>query len=355
MRLFCYFVEPASYTLDLIKNIYNKNQIDYCFINSHSLAQSDLTSNQPFLDRLSFFSKLKFLISVYKNYDLIIVNGYNNYPFFITFILHLFSIKKKYISIDSDTQFRIPGNLLKRLIKWVYLSIIFRNKYILGFAGGTHTHKDLFRNYGMQESRIFFMPMVVDNSRFYLEKKSFPDLFTFLYVGRLVGHKNVEGVIKQFRANFPDKKAILKIVGSGKEERYLRDKYASDHVLFLGELFNDDLVFEFRNASCFVIASTFEPWGLVVNEALSASLPVIAYKEVGATYDLIKGRSTGVIAADMNEFGNMMLTLYNDPDLLMRFSKNASDVMRNYWNYELYAECLMEVIKKVEKSARCIS
>ena len=119
--------------------------------------------------------------------------------------------------------------------------------------------------------------------------------------------------------------------------------------------FRESLAVEFRNASCFVIASTFEPWGLVVNEALAAALPVIVYKEVGATYDLIKDRSTGLIAADMKEFGNMMLTLYNDPDLLMKFSKNASDVMKNYWNYELYTECLMEVIKKVEKSARYIS
>jgi hypothetical protein len=44
-----------------------------------------------------------------------------------------------------------------------------------------------------------------------------------------------------------------------------------------------------------------------------------------------------------------MLHLYNDADLLMQFSKNASDLMRNHWNYALYDKCLQDAIKKVEQ------
>ena len=40
MKVFCYFVEPALYTLDLAKNIYVKNNIDYGFINSSTLVKS---------------------------------------------------------------------------------------------------------------------------------------------------------------------------------------------------------------------------------------------------------------------------------------------------------------------------
>ena len=86
-------------------------------------------------------------------------------------------------------------------------------------------------------------------------------------------------------------------------------------------------------ASCFVCPSIFEPWGLVVNEALSASLPVIATKEVGATFDLIKDKQTGFVADDMKDFGSKMLKLFNDSDLLGQYSKNASDLMQSYWNY----------------------
>ena len=48
MRVFCYFVEPALYTLDLASNIYDKNEIDYCFINSNTLVKSDLKTNKFF-------------------------------------------------------------------------------------------------------------------------------------------------------------------------------------------------------------------------------------------------------------------------------------------------------------------
>ena len=106
---------------------------------------------------------------------------------------------------------------------------------------------------------------------------------------------------------------------------------------------------ELHVASCFVCPSIFEPWGLVVNEALSASLPVIATKEVGATFDLIKDKNTGFIANNMNDFGDKMLTLYSNTDMLLEFSDKAQLIMHEEWNYNLYSDCLEQAIKKVEK------
>ncbi len=349
MRCFCYFVEPASYTIDLAKNIHDKNQIDYCFIYSDTLAKSEVETEKVFLDNMPLFSKFRFLSSVLADNDLIIVNGYNNYVFIITFMMNIFSLRKKFIAIESDTQLLIPNNLLKRLLKWLYLSIVFRNRYILGFSGGNKSHKDLFRYYGMKENRIFLMPMMVDNSKFRQKKKRFPEIFTFLYVGRLVAHKNVEGLIRQFNRFFINKNAVLKIIGSGPEESYLKRNYMSNKVLFLGPLFNKDLISQFKGASCFVLPSSFEPWGLVVNEALSAGLPVIITKEVGAGYDLIRNKQSGIIASNMDSFGFSMLELYDDVDLLVDFSSNASHVMLNYWNYDLYDKCLSNVFKKVKQ------
>jgi glycosyltransferase involved in cell wall biosynthesis len=348
MKVFCYFVEPALYTLDLAKNIYVKNNIDYGFINSNTLVKSEEKTAKIFLDNLTFFSKLKFLITTYKNNDFIIVNGYNNYPFIVTFILNLFSFNRKYIATDSDTQFVIPNNPLKRFVKWLYLSVIFQNKYVLGFAGGSNSHKELFRCYGMKEDRIFLMPMMVDSKKFYCDNKVYPKPFTFLYVGRLIKHKNIEALIQQFNINFSDKDAVLKIVGGGEQGEYLIDKYASEKVIFMGKKFNQELISEYLRASCFVCSSLFEPWGLVVNEALSAGLPVIASKNVGACFDLIKDKKTGFIAEDMQDFGQIMLTLFSEKELLKRYSKNASDLMKNNWNYDLYNICLNKAIKKVK-------
>tara|TARA_B100001758_G_C18416572_1_gene620398 strand:+ start:3408 stop:4463 length:1056 start_codon:yes stop_codon:yes gene_type:complete len=349
MKVFCYFVEPASYTLDLANNIYDDLNIEYCFINSKTLALSSKKPKKKSLDKMSLFSRTAFILSQYRKNDFIIVNGYNNYPFILTFLLNLFSFKKRFIATDSDTQFRIPTSFLKRFIKWIYLSIIFKNKYVLGFAGGSNSHKDLFRNYGMNEERIFLMPLMVNNMRFYKDFKQFPKIFTFLYVGRLVKHKNVESLIQQFNINFIDKPAVLRIVGSGDRAEYLENKYASDKVIFTGKKFNIDLEKEFKNASCFVCPSEFEPWGLVVNEALSSSLPVIATNEVGASFDLIKDKNTGFVVNNMNDFGNRMIELYNNSALLLEYSKNACELMKNHWNYNFYHKCLIAVIEKIKE------
>ena len=349
MKIFYYFVEPASYALDLASNVYDKNEIDYCFIKSNTLVISDSKSNKDFLDKKSWVLRFRYVLNCFKNNDFIIINGYNNYPFILTFIFNLFSVKKKYIATESDTQLSIPNSPLKRFIKWLYLTIVFQNKYVLGFAGGSNSHKDLFRHYRMEEERIFLMPMMVDNSRFTAEKNNSHYPFTFLFVGRLVSHKNVEHLIQQFNIVFSDKDAILNIIGDGDQGKYLIDKYTSEKVIFKGKKFNQELVAEYLNASCFVCPSLFEPWGLVVNEALSSGLPVIASKEVGACFDLIKCKETGFIAEDMQEFGQMMLTLFNDAELLKRYSKNASDLMKNNWNYDLYDNCLNKAIKKVEQ------
>ncbi len=349
MKVYCYFVEPASYTLDLAKYVYDQNNIDYCFIKSSSYAKSKQKTSKLCLQNQSVYKRLKHLTNIFKKHDLIIINGYNNYPFILTFLFNFFSRKKKYIATESDTQFAIPKNLLIRFAKWIYLNLIFRNKYVLGFAGGNFTHKKLFSYYGMKQDRIFLMPMMVDNVKFYQEQKHFPTTFTFLYVGRLVKYKNAEELIEQFNRYFSAKNVMLIIVGSGSEEGMLRRKYASEKVLFLGKKVGAELIKEFQNASCFLCPSLFEPWGLVVNEAMSSGLPVIATKYVGASFDLIKDKETGFVAEDMNDFGAKMFDLYNHPELLMKFSANARKLMKESWNYGLYDNCLKTVIKRIKE------
>ena len=43
MRVFCYFVEPASYTIDLIVNVHLKQGIEYAFINNKSEAMTKVS------------------------------------------------------------------------------------------------------------------------------------------------------------------------------------------------------------------------------------------------------------------------------------------------------------------------
>ena len=112
MRVFSYFVEPSLYTVDLINNIHLKLGVDYAVINSYSEVESDTGLHKAsFLQNLSFWHRVRFVYKTWRDYNLIIVNGYNNYVFLILYFLNVISCKKRYIAIESDTQLKIPFNI----------------------------------------------------------------------------------------------------------------------------------------------------------------------------------------------------------------------------------------------------
>ena len=77
MKIYCFFTEPASYTLDLIEYVYNPLKIDFCFLKSESEAKTNINvSENIFLDRISFFKYLKLIIRVLNNYDIVIFNSW---------------------------------------------------------------------------------------------------------------------------------------------------------------------------------------------------------------------------------------------------------------------------------------
>ena len=349
-KVFTYFVEPASYTLDLITNIHSKLDISFVFIKSKSEAKSkELIKKNTCLSERSLAQKIAFVYNIWKSNKLIIINGYNNYPFVLSFIFNFFSFKKRYLATESDTQLKVPNNIFKRMFKSIYLNIVFRNKFVLGFAGGGLTHKQLFRFYGMKEERIFLMPMMVDNSKYLNAKKEKFSKFTFLFVGRLIDSKNVNVLCERFLSSFNNRNADLIVVGSGINLEKYKQKYSHPQIKFTGSVFGDELLNYYINSSAFVFPSNEEAWGLVINEALSSGLPVIAHKNVGSVHDLILNKNTGYVIDSWDELELRMNELYNNSELCVEFSKNAVRLMEKDWNYKLYKDNLLHSIKKVNQ------
>jgi glycosyltransferase involved in cell wall biosynthesis len=73
----------------------------------------------------------------------------------------------------------------------------------------------------------------------------------------------------------------------------------------------------FAMADIFVLLSHSEPWGLVINEAMSASLPIIASEEVGATADLVDSNNGFLIsrANELEETIQALKILLKNPEL----------------------------------------
>jgi glycosyltransferase involved in cell wall biosynthesis len=106
----------------------------------------------------------------------------------------------------------------------------------------------------------------------------------FLYVGQLIPRKNVAGLIRAF-ATIANPDDTLAIVGTGPLEGELRELAQSlslfNAIRFEGHLDGDELIAAYATADTFVLPSTEEVWGLVVNEALAAGLHAVVSRNAG--------------------------------------------------------------------------
>jgi glycosyltransferase involved in cell wall biosynthesis len=107
-----------------------------------------------------------------------------------------------------------------------------------------------------------------------------------LYVGRLDPEKNIEFLIRVFSKMNP-KNTKLAIVGNGKLDAYLKSLSKSlkmdEKIIFTGRLDGFELISWFNLSNVFVLPSTYEPYGAVVNEALISGSTVLCSKFAGAS------------------------------------------------------------------------
>ncbi|EHA62374.1 glycosyltransferase family 4 protein [Synechococcus sp. WH 8016] len=120
----------------------------------------------------------------------------------------------------------------------------------------------------------------------------------FLCVSRFVKKKNHRGLLAAFAAYQRQGGAWgLRLIGSGPLERELRHAISQlphpDSVTL--QLFQQlsDLTASYAQASAFVLASSTDQWGLVVNEAMAAGLPCLVSIYCGCAVDLIDHGRTG--------------------------------------------------------------
>ena len=357
MKVIVFLTEPASYTIDLVKMVYLPNGINFKFLYTSSYSKpktSEQFDDNLFLDKLSIISRFKTLKKDYNENDIILFSGYTSISFLLLWIIHIFSKFKKPISIISDTPLKIPSNPFKRFVKKLYLNYLFKNSYLNGMAGGNESHMKLFRYYGMSSERIHFLPMVVDVNQFKfspLRKRN--DVFTFLFTGRFIPLKQIEVIIEEFLMKFEkDTSVQLILVGDGPKYNSIYKNYSEYiNILFKGRLTAMDLKREFELAHVFILASNNENWGLVINEAMSASLAVLSNIGIGANYDLIQNKDTGLIfdASNKGDLAEKMQILYRNKKLYKLLTKNAYFTMHEYWNFNLYSKQLNLAISRMLK------
>jgi glycosyltransferase involved in cell wall biosynthesis len=133
----------------------------------------------------------------------------------------------------------------------------------------------------------------------------------------------------------------------GQLEAYARDRRLTN-VKFVGFKNQTEIAPYFAMSDVFVLPSGFEPWGLVVNEALCFGLPVIASDKVGATGDLVQPGVNGFIypAGDVAALTARLEELLLNPELRESAGK-ASEKLIKKWGIPEIVEGVLECFGRV--------
>ena len=187
------------------------------------------------------------------------------------------------------------------------------------------------------KKNIFLLSNAIDFKRFYFEKRGEPKRNHIIHavcVGSLVNKKNqafLIPIVSYLKTKGYDCK--IDVLGDGPNKKSLQSKIDSSNlnkeIILHGNVKN---VEEFmRNAEFYIHPATYEPFGLVLLEAMANGLPVISLDGKG-NRDIIQHEINGFIFKDQNaeQFGNTLIGLKESPNEYLRYVKEGQRYSSDY-------------------------
>src|ERR1700743_1760698 len=215
--------------------------------------------------------------------------------------------KKKFIVFENAKPSQFKRNFLVQGIKDSILA------QADGFWLPAADYEREYPQFHHKKVHFFYGYCSIDNALFKRENKNGFDHRRIVCTARLVPIKNIDNLLRAWQ---PIEKANtgyrLSIIGNGPESNSLKKLSALlnlKDVGFLGAIDNKDIPPYFYNSDAFILPSLSETWGLVVNEAMAAGLPVLLSTKVNAAHTLLKENINGFgfDPLDTNEMADAIL------------------------------------------------
>ena len=242
--------------------------------------------------------------------------------------------------ILSDSRFKDhKRNIYKELIKIILLKGV-SSALVAGFES-----KDYLMKLKFNKDKIFQPYNVVDNEYFanYKINRKYLQNEYILSVGRFINKKNLFRLLNAFEKYKKSGGVLdLMLIGAGPNEKLINNyishsKYKNSiHKKYWKQI--SELPFYYKSAKVFVLASTNDQWGLVVNEALASGIVCLVSRECGCFKDLIENGSTGWGFDPYNE--NELANLFHKSEQIDKYQlslmkEKIKNKLKNY-NLERY-------------------
>ena len=227
------------------------------------------------------------------------------------------------------------------------------------FANGT-VGKNFLEKFGILPGKIFNQFMTVDVEDFYKRREIIQlklrkeirkqydiadNTTVIIYVGRLIQNKGVQDLIDALKTLKNNENKILAfIVGEGdfKEELKNRSEVIKQDIIFTGHI-DPEQIYKYYYASDILVLPTHnDPWGLVVNEAMACSLPVIVTDAAGSSLDLINENGYVIQSGKIKDL-SISIEKLMDKKRKEIFGKNSRTII-SHWTYKESYNSLKQLI-----------
>lgn len=289
-------------------------------------------------DKIINYGFLKYL----KNADIFYSLGYS-YP---TYLIMAFFCKMKGIKTACFCETNITDKSRYWFISKVKY-ILLNSLYDQFFVPGVNAKKYLL-DLGISTCKIATIgnsaPFSFENSQMKMtdiQEKKYD--FNLLYVGRLSEEKNIINALKNLE--YVDPIINITIVGSGPLVGEINKlvSLSKHNYIIKNNIEREQLPFIYKQNDILLLPSLSEPWGLVVNEAISCGLGLLLSDRVGCAPDLVDGNGYIYDVHDNVDFINKFNLLYNDKEAY----KKASLLLQEKISSDVNSTLLYNALRKL--------
>ena len=208
--------------------------------------------------------------------------------------------------------------------------------------------KELQIYYGAKEDRIIVAYLTVDVGYFRFEREEYHSN-KLLFIGSLIERKGIDLLLKAL--SLVKKDYTLTIVGDGEEKSRLVDYVEQNGMKELVEFVpfkqKEELREIYNTHDIFILPTREDCFGLVISEAMAASMPVISSCYADGAYDLVIDGENGYIVNpyDSVKFANTIEKLIDNYELVEKMGKASFEII-NKFSFDKTSEAIGEAINR---------
>jgi glycosyltransferase involved in cell wall biosynthesis len=294
--------------------------------------------------------------------DCMVVAGYRDVRNLITFLL--LKLRKVRFAFWSDTpNLEKERSQIRRSIRSMGLSWLFRHAEAI-FATG-QVGVEAYNSLGCPANKLKNLPYTIDleaphklstNAKAYAatlrENLRLEGTLVFLAAGQLIERKRYDVALRAFAQALPaspEGKAVILIAGEGPEKQALADLASSlglaSQVHFLGWVQPGEMAGVFEVADVLLHPAAYEPYGLVVLEAMAWGLPVLASHRTMAAVDQVRHGENGFIhqMGEVEELAQHISYFLEDPQRAREMGAKARQTVEE-WPVSRIVQTILDVI-----------